>query len=210
MSDWRNQLTDANSPKEKCQILQTMLSQMTIESVDEYSTLESATKGVYGPEIKAYSQKCLQFADKKFPTMQTAVKEAEKAKLDALIKSKADMPETKNCPYCLQLIPFAAIKCHHCGSEMQVTEVRKIENTYPVSAVEIMTQANHKGSSDIHLQVGYHPIFRIHGHMTHQIQWPKLKPSDTLSMAYQMLDEDSKRIFEAEKETDMAFDIPGT
>ena len=29
-------------------------------------------------------------------------------------------------------------------------------------------------------------------------------------MAYQMLDEDSKRIFEAEKETDMAFDIPGT
>ncbi len=210
MSDWRNQLTDANSPKEKCQILQTMLSQMTVESVDEYSTLESATKGVYGPEIKAYSQKCLQFADKKFPTMQTAVKEAEKAKLDALIKSKADMPETKNCPYCLQLIPFAAIKCHHCGSEMQVTEVRKIENTYPVSAVEIMTQANHKGSSDIHLQVGYHPIFRIHGHMTHQIQWPKLKPSDTLSMAYQMLDEDSKRIFEAEKETDMAFDIPGT
>ena len=43
--------------------------------------------------------------------------------------------------------------------------------------------------------------------MTHQLQWPKLKPSDTLSMAYQMLDEDSKRIFEAEKETDMAFDI---
>ena len=67
MSDWRNQLTDANSPKEKCQILQTMLSQMTADSVDEYSTLQSATKGVYGPEIKAYGQKCLQFADKKFP-----------------------------------------------------------------------------------------------------------------------------------------------
>ena len=66
MSDWRNQLTDANSPKEKCQILQTMLSQMTAGSTDEYSTLQSATKGVYGPEIKAYGQKCLQFADKKF------------------------------------------------------------------------------------------------------------------------------------------------
>ena len=83
---------------------------MTADSVDEYSTLQSATKGVYGPEIKAYGQKCLQFADKKFPQIQLALEEAEKAKLDELIKSKADMPETKNCPYCLQLIPFAAIK----------------------------------------------------------------------------------------------------
>ena len=155
MSDWRNELTDANSPREKCEILQKMLSQMTAESVNDYSTLQSAIKGAYGPEIKTYGQKCLQFAEKKFPNLQSAVEEAEKAKLDALIKSKADMPETKNCPYCLQLIPFAAIKCHHCGSEMQVTEVKVIENTYPVSAVEIMTQANHKGSSDIHLQVGY-------------------------------------------------------
>jgi len=170
MSDWPNQLTDATSPKEKCQILQTMLSQMTVESIPEYTTLQSATKGAYGPEIKAYSQKCLQFADKKFPNMESAAQKEAKAKLDELIKAKADMPETKNCPYCLQLIPFGAIKCHHCGSEMQVTEVRTIENTYPVSAVEIMRQANHKGSSDIHLQVGYHPIFRIHGHMTHQIQ----------------------------------------
>ena len=44
-----------------------MLSQMTAESVDEYSTLQSATKGVYGPETKAYGQKCLQFADKNSP-----------------------------------------------------------------------------------------------------------------------------------------------
>ena len=141
MSDWRNQLTDANSPKEKCQILQTMLSQMTIESVDEYGTLESATKGVYGPEIKAYSQKCLQFADKKFPTMQTAVKEAEKAKLDALIKSKADMPETKIVHIACSsfLLPQLNVIT---VAQMQVTEVRKIENTYPVSAVEIMTQAS--------------------------------------------------------------------
>ena len=55
---------------------------------------------------------------------------------------------------------------------MQVTEVEPSRILIPVSAVEIMTQANHKGSSDIHLQVGYHPIFRIHGHMTHQLQWP--------------------------------------
>ena len=84
MSDWPNQLTDATSPKEKCQILQTMLSQMTVESIEEYTTLQSATKGAYGPEIKAYSQKCLQFADKKFPKMESAAeKAAKKAEINA-------------------------------------------------------------------------------------------------------------------------------
>lgn len=209
MSQWRNQLTDAVSPKEKCQILQTMLSQMNPESTDEYETLQNASNGIFGAEIKSYSLKCLEFADKKFPQMQQAVQAAAKEKLDALIKPKSNLPSTKNCTYCQQTIPYSAIICHYCRSEIKITEVRVIENTYPIPAVEIMTQANHKGSSDIHLQVGYHPIFRIHGHMTHQMQFPKLKPSDTLSLAYQMLDEDSKRIFESQKETDMAFDIPG-
>ena len=82
---------------------------MTAESVDEYSTLQSATKGVYGPEIKAYGQKCLQFADKKFLQIQLALEEAEKAKLDELIKSKADMPENQKLSL---LLTTHSICCH--------------------------------------------------------------------------------------------------
>ncbi len=31
-------------------------------------------------------------------------------------------PETKTCPYCLSEIPYKAVKCAHCASEIETTE----------------------------------------------------------------------------------------
>lgn len=209
MSDWKSQVQQAANPKAKCQVLQSMLGAMTAQSAEEFNILQGASGGEYGAEIKSYAAKCLDFAKKKFPQLESSAQEAKKAALDALIKPKENLPETKNCSQCYQEIPFNALKCHHCHSVQKVQEVQKVENTYPVSALEIMTIANSKGTSDIHLSPGYYPIFRISGQLTDQTQWPILKSSDTLSLGYQLLDPESKRIFEAQKEVDQACDIPG-
>jgi len=42
-------------------------------------------------------------------------------KLKRQEKAPAPVPTTKECPYCLSVIPIKAIRCAHCTSELKVT-----------------------------------------------------------------------------------------
>lgn len=195
--------------KEKAAFIQQLLGTMKPDSVEEYALIKAAASGEYGAELKGFGAKCLDYANKKFPRMGEAHQSAQRKKLDDMVKPKADNPESRKCQYCLMEIPYEALKCHHCGEHVTVEEIVEVANTYPVSAVDIFKKAKQMGCSDIHLSVGYHPIFRVSGEMRHMNEMPLLKPSDTLSLGYQCLNDDCKRIFQSEKEVDQAMDIPG-
>ena len=209
MSEFVQKVRQAPNAKEKGEWLQKMLPAMKADSFEEYSLLVSCSNGELGPELKGFGLKCLEYADKKFPQMKKQIVEAKQAKLDQLVKPKTDNPEFRLCQFCLMKIPFEALKCYHCIEFVTVEIIEEVKNTYPISAVDIFSKAKQLGAADIHLSVGYHPIFRISGEMRHMMEMPVLKDTDTLSLAYQVLSDDSKRIFQSNKEVDQAFDIPG-
>jgi len=42
-------------------------------------------------------------------------------KLRRLEETPPSLPATKECPYCLSVIPVKAVRCAHCASELKVT-----------------------------------------------------------------------------------------
>jgi len=60
-------------------------------------------------------------------------------------------------------------------------------------------------ASDLHLTVGLPPILRIDGQLQAVGGLSNLKPQDTQSLAYQLLDPRQKEIFEREKEIDFSY-----
>jgi|GEM_PF-429032 twitching motility protein PilT len=209
MTHFREEIQKIKLPKAKCELLQKLLGTLNEDSLEDYRVLVDAYQGTFGKEIRGYAKKCLQFADKKHPSLRKKLEEEKKAEVERQIHSTEDLPEERKCPMCQMSIPFTALTCHHCGASTKVEAPREVANTYPVTAVDMMKKANSLGASDIHCSVDYHPIFRISGTMIHQKDLPLLKAEDTLSIAYQMLDNETKRIFESQKEVDQAFDIPG-
>jgi twitching motility protein PilT len=209
MSNFKESILQANGPKEKAEQIQKMLATITKDSLEEYEFLCALSSGEHGADIKAYAAKCLDYVQKKFPSLKEAVEAEKQKKLDSLVQRKTTNPPTKKCTFCLTEIPFEALKCSHCHEFAPVEEPVHVSNTYPISVIDIFKKAKQLGASDIHLSVGYHPIFRVSGEMVHQKNMPVLKPSDCLSLSYQVLTDDGKRRFETEKEVDQAFDIEG-
>jgi twitching motility protein PilT len=210
MNDVRTAVVKAKTAKEKCEILQKVLGGLKEESIEGYAILLEAFEGGFGAPIRGYAKKCVVFANKKFPGLRAKADLVRQEELDKLINSAADYPDSRICPICQLEIPFSAIKCHHCSEFTKIEPIQTVENTYTKSAVDIMKKAFHLGASDIHLSVGYRPIFRISGTMEHQKDLPVLKPSDTLSLGYQLLNEDSKRLYQSNKEVDQAYEVPNT
>ncbi|PCJ21385.1 MAG: hypothetical protein COB02_02010 [Candidatus Cloacimonadota bacterium] len=209
MSNFEEQIEKAPTPKEKSAIIQKILGTLTKESLDDYRLLQKTVDGEFGKALKGFGQKCIGFADKKFPNLKPDLETKRKKEVEALVKAPDNLPDNKDCKFCLQEIPYVALKCHYCLEYVKVEIVRVIENTYPITAHELYKKANKLGTSDIHLAVGFHPIFRISGTMTHMKEMPVLTDKNCMSLAYQTLSDDSKRIFEVNKEVDQAFDIPG-
>lgn len=209
MANYREDIQNIKSAKDKCELLQKMLGVIKDDSLEEYKVLVDAYQGAFGKQIRGYAMKCLAFADKKYPGLRKQLESEKKAEVEAAIHSTDNLPESRHCSTCRMTIPYTALKCHYCGENTKVEAPREIANTYPTTAVDLMKKANSLGASDIHLAVGYHPIFRVSGTITHQNDMPILKAQDTLSLAYQMLENETKRIFESQKEVDQAFDIPG-
>jgi twitching motility protein PilT len=65
-----------------------------------------------------------------------------------------------------------------------------------------------KGASDLHLSTGAPPIFRLHGEMERQ-NFKTLSHEDLKSILFEILSEQQKEHFEAKKDLDFAYSVPG-
>jgi twitching motility protein PilT len=68
--------------------------------------------------------------------------------------------------------------------------------------------ANH-GASDLHLKVGVFPVMRIGGELHPVADAPRLKPEDTLDMAFSMMSNRQKQRFKEVSEVDIAYGVQG-
>ncbi len=73
---------------------------------------------------------------------------------------------------------------------------------------ELLRLMVEKKASDLHLTVGLPPQLRIDGSLK-STEFGALTPEKTQALAYQILSEDQKRIFEQNKELDTSFGIKG-
>jgi twitching motility protein PilT len=73
---------------------------------------------------------------------------------------------------------------------------------------EILTFANERGASDLHISAGEPPIVRIDGDIQ-KIDMPSLPKEEVHTMLYDILNDQQRKVFEEKKEIDFALDIKG-
>ncbi len=78
---------------------------------------------------------------------------------------------------------------------MHINDLRKI-------AIEM-------DASDVHIKVGNHPQFRVHGVLVPLTQLPRMTPKDTEEMALQVISEGQRKKLEEDFDLDMAYSLPG-
>jgi twitching motility protein PilT len=66
-----------------------------------------------------------------------------------------------------------------------------------------------KDGSDLHLRIGEPPIFRIHGKLTRQTQFPVMQEDDVKNLMYPIMNEERRQRFEERMELDMSYFLPG-
>jgi len=74
---------------------------------------------------------------------------------------------------------------------------------------ELLRIATHHGASDLHLKVSAFPVMRIGGELHPLADWPRLKPEDTLDMAFAMMSNRQKQRFKEVSEVDIAYGVAG-
>ncbi|KAF0217129.1 MAG: twitching motility protein [Geobacteraceae bacterium] len=65
-----------------------------------------------------------------------------------------------------------------------------------------------QGASDLHLSTGLPPIFRLHGEMV-RLNFKSLTHEETQALLFEILTEKQKEDFEARKDLDFAYAVPG-
>jgi twitching motility protein PilT len=65
-----------------------------------------------------------------------------------------------------------------------------------------------KGASDIHLQVGYLPLYRFHGDLV-ELRYKVLTAKDTEAIAGMLMEADPRSLNDDFNELDLAFELPG-
>ncbi|MBR4412387.1 MAG: type IV pili twitching motility protein PilT, partial [Lachnospiraceae bacterium] len=71
---------------------------------------------------------------------------------------------------------------------------------------EVLQVAMDSRASDIHLTAGLPPKMRVNGHLLN-MDFPVLKPEDTLDIVGQIMTEHQKQMFEERGELDMSFAV---
>ena len=74
---------------------------------------------------------------------------------------------------------------------------------------ELLRVATSHGASDLHLKVGVFPVMRIGGELHPVADAPRLKPEDTLDMAFTMMSNRQKQRFKEVSEVDIAYGVSG-
>lgn len=79
----------------------------------------------------------------------------------------------------------------------------------PVKIDDLLKVATHHAASDLHLKVGAFPMMRIGGELHPVDDAPRLKPEDTLDMAFAMMSNRQKQRFKEVSEVDIGYGVPG-
>ena len=72
---------------------------------------------------------------------------------------------------------------------------------------DVLINAKEQGASDVHLNVGIPPVFRLNGKLI-KSQFPVLEKEDVQEIIYSILTEGQKEIFNKDKQFDFAYEIP--
>ncbi len=73
---------------------------------------------------------------------------------------------------------------------------------------ELLRKAVEMGASDLHITIKASPIVRVSGALT-SLDYPELKPEDTLAFAEQLMSETQRQEFKEKGETDFSYSIAG-
>ena len=79
----------------------------------------------------------------------------------------------------------------------------------PIKIDELLRFAVSHGASDLHLKVGSFPFMRIAGELHPLADAPRLKPEDTLDMAFTMMSNRQKQRFKEVSECDIGYGVDG-
>jgi twitching motility protein PilT len=79
----------------------------------------------------------------------------------------------------------------------------------PVRIDHLLRVAISHGASDLHLKVGAFPVMRIGGELHTVADAPRLKPEDTLDMAFTIMSNRQKQRFKEVFEADIAYGVAG-
>ncbi len=74
---------------------------------------------------------------------------------------------------------------------------------------DLLKAATERGSSDLHLKVGSHPVMRINGKLYPMTEQKRLMQEDTIAMAFSIMSARQKQKFKDNFEIDMAYSVPG-
>src|SRR5215472_11993343 len=79
----------------------------------------------------------------------------------------------------------------------------------PLKIDDLLRTATSNGASDLHLKVGAFPVMRIGGELHTIVDEPRLKPEDTLDMAFSIMSNRQKQRFKEVSEVDIAYGVSG-
>ncbi|MGH9968360.1 MAG: type IV pilus twitching motility protein PilT [Pyrinomonadaceae bacterium] len=79
----------------------------------------------------------------------------------------------------------------------------------PVKIDDLLRVAFNHGASDLHLKVGAFPVMRIGGELHPVDDAPRMKPEDTLDMAFAMMTNRQKQRFKEVSEVDIGYGVAG-
>lgn len=79
----------------------------------------------------------------------------------------------------------------------------------PVKIDELLRTATSQGASDLHLKVGAFPMMRLGGELRPIGDAPRMKPEDTLDMAFAMMTNRQKQRFKDVSEVDIGYGLNG-
>jgi twitching motility protein PilT len=77
----------------------------------------------------------------------------------------------------------------------------------PIKIDDLLRVACSHGASDLHLKVGSFPVMRIAGDLHPLADAPRLKPEDTLDMAFAMMSNRQKQRFKEVSEVDIGYGV---
>ncbi len=92
--------------------------------------------------------------------------------------------------------------------EENVKTVEQKEKTLNVALDDLLLETLSRGASDLHISAGVPPTVRLHGDLVH-MDYPRLKAEDTKRLIYGILRSEQIEVFEANKEYDFPYSIPG-
>jgi twitching motility protein PilT len=81
--------------------------------------------------------------------------------------------------------------------------------TRPFDFAEVLTRMANDRASDVHLSPGFRPAIRLRGRITPLEEYEPLTPQQTRDTVYSLLNDDQRKRFEARKQLDLAYAVPG-